>query len=63
MEIHEIKEKESAELQKSVTELRDELRDLQFQAANLKLKDVRRLRAARRTIARIKTELSKRANA
>jgi ribosomal protein L29 len=63
MEMHEIKEKESGELAKMVQDMQDELRDLKFQAANLKLKNVRRVRSLKRSIARIQTELSNRANA
>ena len=57
MEFKEIKKKSDADLKKLLIAYRDKLRDLRFKDANKQLKNVREIRAVRKTIARIETLL------
>lgn len=58
MDIKEIKGKGEAELRHLLQESRKKLDDLGFKAKQGQLKDVREIREARKTVARILTELS-----
>lgn len=63
MEMHDLKKKTDDELRTQLAALEAELRDLRFQAENLQLKSVRKIRETRRDIARIKTLLRQRTTA
>ncbi|MFA4833910.1 MAG: 50S ribosomal protein L29 [Patescibacteria group bacterium] len=58
MEFKELKSKEEKDLQKLLAQSREKLRDLRFKDANKQLKNVRELRKAKETIARILTLLN-----
>lgn len=58
MEIKEIKKKSVSELQQSLREFRDKLRELRFKDANKQLKNVREIRVVRTTISRVLTMLN-----
>ncbi len=55
MELKELKTKSAAELQKTESQLREELRQLRFDLASAKVKNVRRIQDIKKTIARILT--------
>lgn len=55
MDIKELKEKSLPELDRTLGELREKVRDMRFRDASGQLKKVRDLREAKRTIARILT--------
>lgn len=55
MTIRELREKNVAELEKLLREKYEELRGLRFKVSADQHKNVRELRAARKTIARLKT--------
>lgn len=57
MEIKELKIKSAAELNKTLFEYQDKLRDLRFKVGSEQVKNVREIRETRKTIARIKTLL------
>lgn len=59
MTIKELKPKNSAELTRLLATEREKLRDLRFKVAQGQLKDVREVREARHTVARIMTLLKK----
>ncbi len=54
---NEFKEKNETELRKLLAEEREKLRDLRFRVSQAQLKDVREVRASRRSIAHILTAL------
>lgn len=58
MEIKEIKKKSVSELQQTLREFRDKLRELRFKDANKQLKNVREIRVVRTTISRVLTMLN-----
>ncbi|MFH1426190.1 MAG: 50S ribosomal protein L29 [Candidatus Kerfeldbacteria bacterium] len=58
MEIHDLKKKTEEELKQMRSDLKNELRDLRFQAANMQLKNVRKIRTVRKDISRISTLLN-----
>jgi ribosomal protein L29 len=58
MEFKELKNKEEKELQKILSQTREKLRDLRFKDANKQLKNVREIRKAKETIARVLTLLN-----
>ena len=53
MKFKEFKNKPVAELQRTLTESRNKLRDLRFKTASGQLKNVREVRDVKRTIARL----------
>jgi large subunit ribosomal protein L29 len=55
MEIKELKKKPIAELKKMEAQLREELRQLRFDLASAKVKNVKRIGEVKKTIARILT--------
>ncbi len=57
MEIKDIKNSSIAELHKMLSEKRSELMNLRFKDANKQLKDVREIRAIKKTIAQVLTIL------
>lgn len=57
MTIKELKDKNSTELTRLLATEREKLRDLRFKVAQGQLKDVREVREARYTVARIMTLL------
>lgn len=57
MEIKEIRQKAKAELEKLLKMTREQVRDLRFKISAKQHKDVRDLREAKRTVARILTVL------
>lgn len=59
MTIKELKDKNSTELTRLLSTEREKLRDLRFKVAQGQLKDVREVREARHTVARIMTLLKK----
>lgn len=59
MTIKELKPKNAAELTRLLSTEREKLRDLRFKVAQGQLKDVREVREARHTVARIMTLLKK----
>jgi len=59
MEFKELNEKNEADLQKLLHENNEKLRELRFKDSNKQLKNVREIRALKKTVARIKTVLSK----
>ena len=56
--MHDLKKKSEEELRQMLAELKNDLRDLRFQAANMQLKNVRKIRTARKDISRISTILN-----
>ncbi|PIR73991.1 MAG: 50S ribosomal protein L29 [Candidatus Magasanikbacteria bacterium CG10_big_fil_rev_8_21_14_0_10_47_10] len=58
MDIAELKKTNRGELQNLLAEKRDELRTLRFKASERQLKEVRRIRSVKQTIAQILTVLS-----
>lgn len=58
MKIAEIKRKSEQELQKNLLELRERLRQLRFDLAAGKVKNIREIRAIKKDIARILTSLN-----
>ena len=60
MTIKELRQLSDTEVHRLLSELREQLRDMRFKAARRELKDVRDMREAKKTIARILT-LSKEA--
>lgn len=58
MKFSELANKNEADLQKLLTQKRDELRELRFKASNGQLKQVREMRVVRKHIARILTALN-----
>lgn len=63
MNTHAVQKQSSQELQRAISEKREELRAARFQLANGKLKNMRLLRALRREIARLETANSARRHA
>ena len=61
METEELKQKSKAELQKMLQEQRERLRNLRFDLASGKVKNVREIRVLRKEIARILTILKQHA--
>jgi large subunit ribosomal protein L29 len=55
MKISELRDKSENELDRMLSELRNKVRDLRFRVASRQLTDVRDIREAKRTIARILT--------
>ncbi len=55
MDIKELKKKPIAELKKMEAQLREELRQLRFDLASAKVKNVKRIGEVKKTIARILT--------
>lgn len=55
MKISELRDKSDNELDRLLAELRNKVRDLRFRVAGRQLTDVRDIREAKRTIARILT--------
>jgi ribosomal protein L29 len=62
MDYSELKKKSISELNKTIAEMRDKLRDLRFKDANKQLKDVREIREIRKIISRILTLINKQKN-
>ncbi len=60
MEIKELKIKSDDELAKLLLEWRDKLRDWRFRVGSEQIKNVREIREAKKTVARIKTLLKER---
>lgn len=58
MEFKELKNLNKNELQKTLSEQREKLRELRFKDANKQLKDVREIRVVRTVISRILTILN-----
>ncbi len=63
MKIAEIKRKSDKELQRTLKELRERLRQLRFDLAAGKVKNIREIRAIKKDIARILTTLNSKKNA
>ena len=59
MELKDLKKKNKSDLHRILNESRDKLRDLRFKDANKQLKNVREIRAIRKTIARTLMLLNK----
>lgn len=59
MNIQELRQLAEPELQKLLQETREKLREMRFKSARRELKNVRDVREAKRTIARILTLLKK----
>ena len=59
---NELRRKSKKELQHTLIELRDKLRELRFNLAAGKVKDIREIRQTKRTIARILTILPEKEN-
>lgn len=55
MKVEDIRRKKEPELAKDLKDLREKLRDLRFNLASGKVKDIREVRAVKRDIARILT--------
>ncbi|MDD5221020.1 MAG: 50S ribosomal protein L29 [Candidatus Paceibacterota bacterium] len=55
MEIKELKKRSAEELKRMETQLREELRQLHFDLASAKVKNVKKMGEIRKTIARIMT--------
>lgn len=53
MDIKELKNKRESDLHKTLAETREKLRDLRFKDASKQLKNVREIRAVRKTIAQV----------
>lgn len=60
MKKKELQEKQEGELQKLLKSARENLRELHFKVANDQMKNVREIRKAKKTIARILTILKQR---
>ena len=58
MEFKELKNKEQAELNKMLTEVRESLRELRFKDSSRQLKNVRDIRAAKKNVAKIMTAIN-----
>lgn len=58
MDFEELKTKSAADLKELIVEQVALLRDLRFKLANQQLKTVRKIKEARKTIARVKTLLA-----
>ena len=63
MNVKEIRDLSNDELEKEVTSLKEELYNLRFAQATGKLENPSRIKDIKKTIARIKTVLTERANA
>lgn len=63
MNVKEIRDMSNEELSKEVTDLKEELYTLRFQQATGNLENPARMKDIRKTIARIKTVQTERANA
>lgn len=57
MKIRELRRKSIKELQQALVELRDKLRELRFNLAGGKVKNIKEIRQTKRVIARISTIL------
>lgn len=62
MNVREIREKSNEELLKTIDEYKEELFDLRFNRATGQIENPMRIRELRKSIARIKTVLTERAN-
>ncbi|MCI6271337.1 MAG: 50S ribosomal protein L29 [Erysipelotrichaceae bacterium] len=62
MNVKEIRDKSSEELNKEMTSLKEELFNLRFQKATGQLENPSRIKDIKKTIARIKTVITERAN-
>ncbi len=62
MNVREIREKSNEELLKTIDEYKEELFDLRFKRATGQIENPMRIRELRKSIARIKTVLTERAN-
>ena len=62
MNVREIREKSNEELLKTIDEYKEELFDLRFKIATGQIENPMRIRELRKSIARIKTVLTERAN-
>lgn len=62
MDIKELKRKKESDLHRLLAETRDKLRELRFKDANKQLKNIRDIRAGKRTVARILTLLNLKKN-
>jgi large subunit ribosomal protein L29 len=60
MEFKELKDKKTSDLHKLLAEHRDQIRQLRFKDAVNQLKDVRKIRKTKKTVARISTLLNQR---
>lgn len=60
MKIRELRQKSKAELQKTLIDLRDKLRELRFNLAGGKVKNIKEIHQTKRDIARILTLLNAR---
>lgn len=60
MELQDLKKKTDDELRTLLAESQEKLRTLRFEVTNLQLKQVRNIRALRKTIAHIQTILNER---
>ena len=58
MEFQELKNKEQAELNKMLAEAREGLRELRFKDSSRQLKNVREIRAAKKSAAKIMTAIN-----
>ena len=63
MNVQEIRDLSNEELEKEVTSLKEELYDLRFAQATGSLENPARMKDVKKTIARIKTVMTERANA
>lgn len=61
MEMKELTTKSPADLQKLLAQYREKLRELRFKDSNRQLKNIREIREARETVARILTVLNTKA--
>lgn len=62
MNVKEIRDKSNEELNKEMTSLKEELFNLRFQKATGQLENPARIKDIKKTIARIKTVITERAN-
>ncbi len=62
MDIKELKRKKESDLHRVLAETRDKLRELRFKDANKQLKNIRDIRAGKKTVARILTLLNLKKN-
>lgn len=62
MNVKEIRDKSNEELNKEMTSLKEELFNLRFQKATGQLENPSRIKDIKKTIARIKTVITERAN-
>lgn len=58
MDIKELKRKKESDLHGLLAETRDKLRELRFKDANKQLKNIREIRAGKKTVAKILTLLN-----